>query len=204
MRELQGVKNERLTDLLLEEGLLNADEILAAVGPPAGSGRRLGDRSRRDRRDAALDRADRLRQEQPRAAARLVPGRRPARRRRRSARRSVPSTICICSSTARSSSSCWRGSRVILNAINIAYDRGVDLDRSAGGGGPRRPRLPRHRDLPRAEGSARFLGRRPDHPARELAACSTRSRSGRATSTSSPSSTRCASASASTTCSTSR
>ena len=36
VRELQGVKNERLTDLLLEEGLLNADEILAAVGHQQG------------------------------------------------------------------------------------------------------------------------------------------------------------------------
>ena len=36
VRELQGVKNERLADLLLEEGLLNADEILAAIGHQQG------------------------------------------------------------------------------------------------------------------------------------------------------------------------
>ena len=36
VRELQGAKNERLADLLLEEGLLNADEILAAIGHQQG------------------------------------------------------------------------------------------------------------------------------------------------------------------------
>ncbi len=36
VRQLQGLKNERLADLLLEEGLLNADEILAAVGHQQG------------------------------------------------------------------------------------------------------------------------------------------------------------------------
>ena len=36
VRQRQGEKNERLTDLLLEEGLLNADEILAALGHQQG------------------------------------------------------------------------------------------------------------------------------------------------------------------------
>ena len=36
VRLRQGEKNERLTDLLLEEGLLNADEILAAIGHQQG------------------------------------------------------------------------------------------------------------------------------------------------------------------------
>ncbi|MBK7947793.1 MAG: type II secretion system ATPase GspE [Deltaproteobacteria bacterium] len=36
MRALQGEKNERLADLLVEEGLLNPDEILAALGHQQG------------------------------------------------------------------------------------------------------------------------------------------------------------------------
>jgi len=36
VRQLQGEKNERLADLLLDEGLLNADEILAAIGHQQG------------------------------------------------------------------------------------------------------------------------------------------------------------------------